>query len=67
MIYHYFTSAVYILSHNTYALKVQYDYFSFSSVKSMKRVEENQKHNAQQILKFICFIMMLVTKHGYNF
>lgn len=33
----------------------------------MKCVEGNQRHNAQQILKFICFIMMLVTKMVITF
>lgn len=60
--YQYFASAVNIFFHMIY--KVQYPYFSFSSINP---VEQNQMYNAQQRLNFIHFMIMLVTEHDYKF
>lgn len=47
-VYHYFTCAAYIISHNTYILKVDYPYFPFSSVKPMQWIDYNNRYNAQR-------------------
>lgn len=68
-VYHYFTCAVYIISHNTYILKVDYPYFPFSSVKPMQWIDYNNRCNAQQasfVFWWCSYSMMTTYKMLYS-